>query len=722
MTRGAHSGPNGGGPTGPGSKSEPAPGRSLRNKNKKVMVMSKDTKNTPVQASEPGAGVGVNSGVAIVGFLFCFLAGIAVMYGYDQRRIRSGEITADNGSSSASPGNWDDSESPVPISSKDPMWGKRDALVTIVQYSDFQCPYCSRVEPTMDQVKTTYGPDKVRIIWKNNPLPFHQNAKPAAEAAQGVFALAGNDGFWKFHDTAFKNQGALGTDSYAKWATEAGVKDAAAFKAGLDSHKWADKVDADLNAGKAAGVQGTPAFYVNGVFINGAQPFDNFKTTIDQELDKAKAKVAAGTPKSRVYVEMTKENKKNAPAAKPADEGEKEDTKTVFKVPVGQSPILGSANALVTIVEFSDFQCPFCSRVEPTLKAVRDKYGDKVRLVWKNEPLPFHPAAEPAAEAAQELRNEKGDKGFWDAHDKFYANQPALMKDKDPNLDGIAKLAADAGGSADKVKKAMDDHKYKKVIDADQDLSEDFQASGTPHFFINGRRLVGAQPEEKFDAIIDEEIKKAQDLISHGTRPADVYDALTKDGKGPPEPEKKDLPKGLATNDPARGNMSAKVVIHEWSDYQCPFCGRVEPTLAQVMKDYGDKIKFVWHDMPLPMHPDAPLAAEAAREAYAQKGPTAFWALHDKMFTNQQKIKREDLDGYAGELHLNMDKWKAALDGSTHQSEIDTASKAGNAAGINGTPAFIIMPTAATSGYFINGAQSYSKFRKLIELALAGAK
>ena len=69
-----------------------------------------------------------------------------------------------------------------------------------------------------------------------------------------------------------------------KWAADAGVKDIAAFKAGLASHKWADKVDKDLNDGKAAGVQGTPAFFVNGVFINGAQPFDNFKKTIDQEL------------------------------------------------------------------------------------------------------------------------------------------------------------------------------------------------------------------------------------------------------------------------------------------------------------------------------------------------------------------------------------------------------------------------------------------------------
>jgi protein-disulfide isomerase len=404
--------------------------------------MSKETKNAPPSSTE-GAG-GVNAGVAVVGFLLCFLAGVAVMWGFDQKRLRSGEISADS-PAAATAGAWDDSESPVPVYSKDPMWGKRDAPVTVVVYSDFQCPFCSRVEPTLDQVRTTYGPDKVRMVWKNNPLPFHQNAKPAAEAAQGVFAVAGSDAFWKFHDTAFKNQGSLGDDSYAKWAQEAGVKDIATYKAGLASHKWADKVDKDLNDGKSAGVQGTPSFFVNGVFINGAQPFDNFKKTIDQELQKAQAKIAAGTPKSRVYVEMTKENKKNAPAPK-EEEGEKEDTKTVFKIPVGSSPVLGSPNALVTIVIFSDFQCPFCSRVEPTLKSIRDKYGDKVRIVWKNEPLPFHPRAEPAAEVALEARAEKGDKGFWDAHDKLFENQ------KDLSDEGILKVASVVGVNAEKSK------------------------------------------------------------------------------------------------------------------------------------------------------------------------------------------------------------------------------------------------------------------------------
>jgi protein-disulfide isomerase len=290
------------------------------------------------------------------------------------------------------------------------------------------------------------------------------------------------------------------------------------------------------------------------------------------------------------------------------------------------------------------------------------------------------------------------------------------------NVDAIVKTASETGASADKIKKAITDHTHKKLLDADQDLAEDFQANGTPHFFVNGRRVVGAQPEEKFDKVIDEEIKKAQDLIAKGTKPSEVYEALVKDGKGPPEPEKKDMPKSLPSNDPARGNLSARVTIHEWSDFQCPFCGRVEPTVAQVMKEYGDRVKFVWHDLPLPMHPDAPLAAQAGREAYAQKGPSAFWQMHDKMFANQQKLKRDDLDAYAKDLNLNMDKWKSALDGSSHTSEIDADKKAGNDDGISGTPAFIIVSGNSTSGYFVNGAQSYGKFRKLIEMALSNSK
>jgi len=673
--------------------------------------MAKDTKASEERAAtaQPDGG-GMNTGVAVIGFVLCAVAGAGIMWGYDNHRLKTaGGISADDG---ATAGTWSDDESPVPVDSKDPMWGNRNAPVTIVQFSDFQCPYCGKVEATMDQVKTTYGPDKVRIIWKNEPLPFHPNAKPAAEAAQGVFALKGNDAFWKFHDVAFKNQGSLSPDNYEKWAQTAGV-DLAKFKAGVSSHKWAEKVDKDHAVAKQVGVNGTPGFYINGVSLSGAQPFDKFKTVIDQELQKAQAKIAGGTPKDKVYVATSSENKKNAPAAKDdEDEGEKEDTKTVWKVPVGKSPAKGGEKALVTIIEFSDFQCPYCKKAEDTLKKVTDTYGDKVRLVWKHEPLPFHPRAEPAAELTLEARAEKGDKGFWEAHDKLFESAPKL---EDADLESVGEKM---GLSVDKVKSAIKDHKYKKDIDVDQDVADDFQASGTPHFFVNGRRLVGAQPFDKFQKIIDEEIAHANALLGKGTSAAGLYDALIADGKEPPPPEKKTIP--APTNAPTKGNPNAKVVIQEISDFQCPFCKRAEDNImGDVMKNYGDKVKVIWRNEPLPMHPDAPLAAQAAMEAFKQKGSDGFWKMHDLLFANQAGeggLKREALEKYAGQIGLDMAKFKAALDSQSHKAEVDADAKVATDNGITGTPAFVI------NGYFINGAQPFPKFRKIIERALAEAK
>src|ERR1019366_9263687 len=138
-----------------------------------------------------------------------------------------------------------------------------------------------------------------------------------------------------------------------------------------------------------------------------------------------------------------------------------DDTKTVFKTPVGSSPDRGSATALVTIVEFADFQCPFCARVEATLESLRHKYGDKIRIVWKNEPLPFHPNAEPAAEAALEVRAERGDAGFWSMHDKLFAAQ------RDLSPDVLAKLAGEVGANPGRVRVAVKTHSRKNEIGAD---------------------------------------------------------------------------------------------------------------------------------------------------------------------------------------------------------------------------------------------------------------
>ncbi len=160
-----------------------------------------------------------------------------------------------------------------------PSQGPANAPIELVEFSDFQCPFCYRAHPTVTEVLKTYG-SKVRFVYRNYPLPNHPNARPAAEAAQ----CANEQGqFWAYHDRLFADQSKLGNDDLKATAASLGM-DAAKFNACFDSHKYKARVDADLQAGNDAGVNGTPAFFINGRLLSGAQPFDEFKKVIDEEL------------------------------------------------------------------------------------------------------------------------------------------------------------------------------------------------------------------------------------------------------------------------------------------------------------------------------------------------------------------------------------------------------------------------------------------------------
>ncbi|HEU4538775.1 MAG TPA: thioredoxin domain-containing protein [Polyangiaceae bacterium] len=645
--------------------------------------------------------------------LLSFLAGALGMYAVDARLLAP-TVTAEGPAGG-------EEDAPVPVRADDPTRGARAAPVTVVVFSDFQCPFCARAEETLAQLWQNYGAERLRFVWKHEPLPFHQDAKPAAIAAQAVFAAKGPDAFWKFHAQAFKNQRALTAENFAKWAQEAGV-DAATFEKLKSDPAVAKKVERDHELAASLGVDGTPHFFINGVALSGAQPYEKFKEIVEAQLERAKAKLAAGTAPRALYAALARDNHRAAPAEAEGDEGDEpddapeaadpgEDDKTVWKVPVGASPARGPRAAPVTVVLFSDYQCPFCKRGEEVLKKVTEAYGEKVRVVWKDQPLPFHPRAKPAANLALEARAQKGDKGFWDAHDRIFASAPAL---EDADLE---RIAGEAGLDVAKAKDAIAKDKYRAAIEADQGLADDLNASGTPHFFVNGRRLVGAQPFEKFQSIIDEELKKVEALRAKGVAADKAYDEIMKGAKGPPPPEKKQVA-APGKDQPFKGGAKAKVVIQEFSDFECPFCARVEPTLDEVLEAYGDKVKIVWRHKPLPMHQNAPLASEAAVEAYKQKGNEGFWKFHDALFANQQAeggLERPALEKYAEGLGLDLAKFRQALDQRTHRAQVEADSKLADDADLGGTPAFVI------NGYFLGGAQPAASFKKTIDRALAEA-
>ncbi|MFN7683920.1 MAG: thioredoxin domain-containing protein [Oligoflexia bacterium] len=162
-----------------------------------------------------------------------------------------------------------------------PILGSKSAKVQIVEFSDFQCPFCSRAADTVHQLQKKYG-NKVAIAFKHFPLPMHKDAKPASEASMCINEQS-TDKFWKYHDLLFKAQDKMDTASLEKMAKDVGA-DVAKFKACFESKKYAKAVEADMQYGEKVGVRSTPTFFVNGQIINGAVPLEQFAEVIDEEL------------------------------------------------------------------------------------------------------------------------------------------------------------------------------------------------------------------------------------------------------------------------------------------------------------------------------------------------------------------------------------------------------------------------------------------------------
>jgi protein-disulfide isomerase len=160
-----------------------------------------------------------------------------------------------------------------------PAKGPEAAPIQIVEFSDFQCPYCQRANPAVEQVLNTYG-DRIHFVYRHFPLPNHPNAEPAAEASQ---CAAEQGKFWPYHDKLFANPSRLGGSDLKQHAAELGLEPSK-FNACVDARKYKAQVAADKQAGEEAGVNGTPAFFVNGRMLSGAQPFEAFKRIIDDEL------------------------------------------------------------------------------------------------------------------------------------------------------------------------------------------------------------------------------------------------------------------------------------------------------------------------------------------------------------------------------------------------------------------------------------------------------
>ena len=421
-----------------------------------------------------------------------------------------------------------------------PSSGPADAPITIVVWSDYACGYCNRVQYTLDQLQRLY-PGVLRFVHRT--LPLDDENTVTAEAA---LAAAAQGRFRPMNDRLYGVQGKIDRVGVELIARELGL-DMVRFRADLDTGVHRAEVAADIADARTLGVTGTPAFFINGRPIDGSQSLKVFADVVDEELVRARdahatdydTLVAQGHPSADASSALEHERAVLEPT-------------TTYRVGTGlPGHQLGPDGALVTIVEFSDFQCPYCAKQAPVLAHVRQKYKDDVRLIYRHLPMHFHINAALAAEAAVAA----ADQGkFWEMHDQIFSHFGKLAR---ADLEGFAEAIH---LDMDKFKAALDDRRYHDVVIAEGADAIALGVDGTPTTFVNGMPLIGTHDADQLDAVIAAQLAQARTLVKAGLAPADYYAIMMSGATGDERSDPSTVPDVLTSHVELRSEDRGRAV------------------------------------------------------------------------------------------------------------------------------------------------------------------
>ncbi len=421
--------------------------------------------------------------------------------------------------------------------------GPADAPITIVVWSDYACGFCNRVQATLGKLEHLYPG---QIQWVHRTLPLDEDYTLAAEAS---LAAAAQGKFRPMHNRLFALHGQVTRAEAELVARELGL-DMIQFRADLDAKTYKPVVAADTADAEKLGVSGTPTFFINGRPIHGNQPLKVFVDTVDDELERAH-KASAQKP-ADLYEALVANGRPNADTPDAEHESTDLDPAQAYRVGTGlPGHQLGPDDALITIVEFSDFQCPYCQRQQSSLEHVRKKYGNQVRIVYRHFPLSGHRNAQLAAEAAVAAA-EQGK--FWAFHDLIWKNFGKLSR---ADLDGFAKAA---GLDMAKFRAALDERRYYDAVVAETAAAEALGVSGTPTMFINGQPLVGSRDADNLDQVIDAHLKNANAAIARGLPKTDIYALVMAAAVGTDRADPSAVPDASAVKIELRGDDRARAV------------------------------------------------------------------------------------------------------------------------------------------------------------------
>ncbi|MBX3270209.1 MAG: thioredoxin domain-containing protein [Sandaracinaceae bacterium] len=391
-------------------------------------------------------------------------------------------------------------------------------------------------------------------------------------------------------------------------------------------------------------------------------------------------------------------------------------------VPLDDSPGRGAAEPLVTLVVFTDFECPYCQQMAEVFDELLAAHPDALRVHHRHLPLPMHERAMDAAMAVEEARAQRGVDGFWAMHDAILES-PDALHDR-----GLSRLAAGLGLDAGAVRDAIRFQRHAARVEDDLGVADRAGVRGTPTYFLNGRMILGALSLAELGAVFEEEASLARQAMARGVPRRLLYAAAMRESlERAPSREALERERARIRLDrrvlyavpidgrPQRGAADAPVTIVMFSDFECPWCGSVVPTLEALDARYPDQLRYVFRHNPLPGHARARPAARAAMEAYAQQGDEGFWRMHDVLVENRRALGRHDLAVYAEELGLDLARFEAAVAGTEHDAAIDADIALARRLGARSTPTFYV------SGRVIEGAVDEDVFAVAIDDALERA-
>ena len=445
-----------------------------------------------------------------------------------------------------------------------PSIGPAQAQVVVVEFMDFQCPYCRRAWKNELRQLVEKRKGEVKFAVRNLPLAIHPSARGAAVAA---LAAHRQGKFWEYHQKLLDEEGEVGRDVFVAFASELGL-DKDKFLADLDDPAVAEQVRQDMTLAVRVGVTGTPGFFVNGRYSRGYDPGEvagpHRRRARKREEDGGQrcrgvqglrhpdgtGRATQGLPQPVTWVGLNRRRFMSALGAA-ALTGCKGGTAKLDKDPVyqgtrptmedvddslsalvtgdrvrvvykPQGAIRGAAEPLVTIVEFSDFQCPFCGAFAQTLEEFLLAYPDDVRLVFMQFPLPMHPNAKGAAKGAIAAQSQNY---FWSMHDQMFANRTKLGPEQ------LVEMAGDLGLDAQRFAADLDASATQERLEWEMAIGRRLGVRGTPSFFVNGRRRSGAMDPAALRSMIEEERTLARKLMDGGAERRAVYAHINRAAK-----------------------------------------------------------------------------------------------------------------------------------------------------------------------------------------------